>query len=353
MKTTSFLLAVFAVAPFVCAQDGKKAPAASGAQMPDPKVPEHQALRAFVGDWQSTMKMEAVPGVPGMEKAQESTGSEHCELVCNGLWLKVTAEGTEAGKQCQGIWLLGYDPQAKAYTGLYAGSMDEASSTMTGSFDAAKKTWTFTGESPFGAFRSVLVWHDDDSSTETCYMVADGKETKCMEMVRKRATGGKTNAAPAAFTKPAAQELAVLAESVGRWDATIRISAPGAPPAEEKGTETIVPMCDGKWYWSDFKGTMMGTPFDGHSLTGYEPKTKKYVAWWIDSGTARWSRTEGEYDAAKKALVMIGKTTGVDGQPMTIEKTMTGGPDHRVQQVIMKTASMKLGMQFDYERTKN
>lgn len=352
MKTCTLLFAVLAAAPFLCAQEDKNPAAPGGMQMPDPKTPQHDALKAFVGSWQSTMKMEAMPGIPGMEKAQESTGTEHCELVCNGLWLKATSEGTHDGKACQGLWLVGYDPAAKAYTGLWVGSQDEGSSTMTGSFDATKKTWTFTGESPFGKFRSVLVWNDADTSTETCYLVAEGKETKCMEMVRKRATGKKPADASANFAKPEAKELAVLAEGVGTWDATVKSMMPGAPATEEKGTEKVVPICTGKWYWSDFKGTMMGAPFEGHGITGYEPSTKKYVSYWIDSMSPTFTRTEGDYDATKKAFVMSGKSVGMDGQPMTIEQTSTTGADARVFKMLMKSAAMTHELQIDYKRSK-
>ncbi|HEU4418436.1 MAG TPA: hypothetical protein VFT55_05825, partial [Planctomycetota bacterium] len=72
MKTTTLCLAAILAATFLPAQD-PKAPA----QPPNPKTKEHDALAMLVGNWQTTCKMNAMPGVQGMEKPSESTGTEH------------------------------------------------------------------------------------------------------------------------------------------------------------------------------------------------------------------------------------------------------------------------------------
>jgi len=345
MRTTT-LLPLF-LASFLVAQEDKAPPA--GMPMPNPKSAAHDALAPFAGTWQCTMKSTAMPGVPGMETAHESTGTERSELVCNGLWLKSVADGEHGGKPCQGLWLLGHDPATKEYVGVMA-AQDHPVATMKATYDAAAKTWNFTGDSAQGPFRSVLVWHGPDASTETVFMAIDGKETKCMEIARKRATGSKTTDASASVTKPKEKELAVLADGVGTWNAVVKSSVPDGVPTEDKGTEKIAPVCGGQWYWSDFTGTMMGQPFEGHALTGYDPAAKKYVSYWIDSMVPTLTRTEGDYDAAKKAFAMSGKCTGMDGQPMTIEQTMTQSPDARSLKMVMKSPAMTHEMQIDYVR---
>lgn len=351
MKTTMLVVAALVAPPFVCAQDkpGSDAPA-----LPNPKTKEHEALVPFAGQWQLHMKMEAMPGVPGMEKPHESTGTEHCELICNGLWLKATSTGTGVdGKPFEGLWLLGYDPWQKTYTGIWACNQEEPSSVMTGSFDAATKTWVFGGDSPMGKFRSTLQFHDADSSIETCYLVgADGKETQCMQMTRKRSKGAMASDAVASFAKPASKELALLAEGVGTWDATVKMSAPGAPATEEKGTERVMPICDGKWFWSDWKGTMMGMPFEGHALTGYHPGEKKFVSYWIDSCCATHSQTTGVYDETKKAFVMTGACVDMTGKPSKIEQTCTHGPDMRTMTMKMISDAAAQTMEIAYKRAK-
>lgn len=352
MKNAMLVAALLVAPPFVCAQDK---PAPSGTpEMPNPKTAAHDALAMFVGQWQLHMKMEAVPGVPGMDKAHESDGSERCDLICNGLWLKSTATGTRAdGKPFEGLWLLGYDPWQKTYTGIWACNDDEPSSVSTGTWDPAAKTWTFTGDSPAGKFRSVFRFHDADSTTETCYVIgADGKEMQCMEMTRKRAKGAQAADAVASFAKPASKELALLAEGVGTWDATVKMSMPGQPASEERGTERVMPICEGKWFWSDWKGTMMGMPFEGHALTGYHPGDKKFVSYWIDSGCATHSRTTGVWDEAKKTFAMTGSCVDQAGKPTTIEQTCSHGKDMRAMTMKMQTDAITHTMEIAYKRAK-
>jgi hypothetical protein len=159
--TRSLLIAALACGTAL-AQDDKKA-AKPG--LPEPKHKEHDALQAFVGTWDVTMRSEPMPGVPGMEKAMESTGTEHCELLNNGLWLKSTTNATMDGKPFQCLWLVGYDPFAKGYVGVFASS-DESQQglcTMTGSYDDAKKTWLWSGQTPHGEMRSgALQRHPGD-----------------------------------------------------------------------------------------------------------------------------------------------------------------------------------------------
>ncbi len=91
MKITSLSVAAFVAATFLPAQDQKKAPEQAP---PNPKTAAHAALAQFVGTWQTHSAMAAMPGVPGMEQASEWDGTDHGELICNGLWLKMTSEGT-------------------------------------------------------------------------------------------------------------------------------------------------------------------------------------------------------------------------------------------------------------------
>src|SRR5688500_16062582 len=57
----------------------------------------------------------------------------------------------------------------------------------------------------------------------------------------------------------------ILKKDAGIWDATIQeMTEPGAPPKESKGVETNTLACGGLWLVTDFKGEMMGQPFQGH-----------------------------------------------------------------------------------------
>jgi hypothetical protein len=322
MRNQSLLVAaLFAASPFLVAQD-EKMPAAAPA-MPNPKVEAHDALKNLVGSWDSVCKMAAMPGVPGMEKPSETTGTEHAELICNGLWVKSVVNGTYQGQPFQGLWLAGYDPNKKKYTSVWVSSMDEPACTADGTYDEKTKTWTFSGPTPHGEMRSVATFQDADNFTETCYMKGpDGKEVECMQVTRKRSKSKPVEAAATA-AKPSSKELAMLHEGIGQWDAVVKHAMPGAPATEDKATERVFPICNGTWTWSNFTGTMMGMPFEGHALCGYDSKAKKFVSYWIDSCSANASCTTGTHDEAKGVCTFEGTCVDEYGKPASIYQVYT------------------------------
>jgi hypothetical protein len=138
MKHQALLIAALCAAtPTLLAQDEKTKKAPAEQKAPEPKQKEHETLRSLVGDWETVMKSEAMPGVPGMEKATESKGTEHAELLCNGLWLKSVVNGTWNGAPFQGIWLAGYDPTKKSYVSYWVSSdvQDCGPCALDGTFD--------------------------------------------------------------------------------------------------------------------------------------------------------------------------------------------------------------------------
>jgi hypothetical protein len=100
----------------------------------------------------------------------------------------------------------------------------------------------------------------------------------------------------------AGPEHALLKEDVGTWDATIEVLMPGAPPGPSTGVEVNTLGCNGLCLSTDFKGTVMGAPFQGAGVTTWDPQKKAYVGSWSDSMTAGLATTEGTWDASKKAM---------------------------------------------------
>jgi Protein of unknown function (DUF1579) len=114
----------------------------------------------------------------------------------------------------------------------------------------------------------------------------------------------KEPAAGAAMELPKpGPEHEILKKDEGVWDATVEATmAPGAPPAVSKGVETVKATGGGLWYVSDFKSEMMGQPFEGHGVTGYDPVKKKYVGTWVDSMSSGLATSEASYDPATKSM---------------------------------------------------
>jgi hypothetical protein len=83
-----------------------------------------------------------------------------------------------------------------------------------------------------------------------------------------------------------------------------------------KGTAKISWLFQGKWVKEEYKGAMMGMPFDGMSITGYDNFKKKYVACWVDSMGTALTTLEGNYGQDGKTLLMYGTMN----EPMTGEQ---------------------------------
>jgi len=94
---------------------------------------------------------------------------------------------------------------------------------------------------------------------------------------------------------PQHQALAAMA---GTYDLKIKAwHAPGQPPAEDTGTATRSMILDGRVRVEDVHGSMMGMPFDGHGMTGYDNVTGKYWGTWNDSMGTGLMVSEGTCDA--------------------------------------------------------
>lgn len=102
-------------------------------------------------------------------------------------------------------------------------------------------------------------------------------------------------------------EHKILMERLGTWDAAMKIwMAPGAP-METKGVETNRAL--GPFHVvGEFESTFMGEPFQGHSITSWDPSKKKYISVWIDSGESAPSITEGTYDPRTRTLTFVGES---------------------------------------------
>jgi len=85
-----------------------------------------------------------------------------------------------------------------------------------------------------------------------------------------------------------------------------------------KGTETNT-LVGGLWLVTDFKSDMMGQPFQGHGVNGWDPNKKKYVGTWVDTLSTGLGLSESTYDSATKT--MTGTFEGPDptGQIMKMK----------------------------------
>jgi hypothetical protein len=103
----------------------------------------------------------------------------------------------------------------------------------------------------------------------------------------------------------AGPELEVLKKEEGIWDAVVEAKlSPNSPPLVSRGVETNRIGAGGLWLISDFQSELMGKPYQGHGVYGYDPDKKKYTGVWVDSMQTYLAIWEGTFDAAKKTMTM-------------------------------------------------
>lgn len=103
-------------------------------------------------------------------------------------------------------------------------------------------------------------------------------------------------------------------ELEGTWDATVTWNmGPGQPEQKSTSASVIHTLMDGRYMQEEVTGQMMGKPFAGMGLTGYDNITQKYVNSWIDNaGTGIMSST-GTPDASGSTI----QWTGTSSDPLS------------------------------------
>ena len=98
-----------------------------------------------------------------------------------------------------------------------------------------------------------------------------------------------------------------LASTVGTYDLKIKHwHQPNAPAMEETGTATRAMALDGRVLVEQFKSSMMGMPYTGHGMTGFDNVTGKYWSTWSDSMSTGLMVSEGSCDDQGKTCTFMG-----------------------------------------------
>lgn len=110
----------------------------------------------------------------------------------------------------------------------------------------------------------------------------------------------------------------MLAKSAGNWTATLTMwMQPGAPPTTATASATNEVIMDGRYLRQKATGNVMGMPFQGEGITGYDNVKKQFVNSWVDNMGTGIMTMSGTWDAATKSIVY----TGSMADPMTGKDT--------------------------------
>ncbi|MCX6566737.1 MAG: DUF1579 domain-containing protein [Candidatus Aminicenantes bacterium] len=121
----------------------------------------------------------------------------------------------------------------------------------------------------------------------------------------------------------------------GVWDVkTTSWMMPGASPEVSQNSCQARSILGGRFILTEFKGTMMGQPFEGVQIVGFDNMQKNFVTFWIDSSSTSFFLLTGTSDPAGKVFAdtaqwadpMTGGTT-----PVRAVTTILGPDEYRYE----------------------
>lgn len=143
-----------------------------------------------------------------------------------------------------------------------------------------------------------------------------------------------------------------LAEEAGVWKATCTWHGPGGK-VDFEGEETVTVDCGGLWVFTRFTADFAGMPFQGRSVIGFDPESKKVHSAWVDAMNTRIMRLEGSIEGESVVLM----TEGTD--PMTGEtfpekhvQTRKGKDERHLKMIALRDGEEHVLMEIAYARKK-
>lgn len=102
-------------------------------------------------------------------------------------------------------------------------------------------------------------------------------------------------------------EHQALAKLAGTWDVAAKMwMEPGKDPIETKGSATFAVILDGRYVRQDYRGEMMGQPFTGIGIEGFDRVKNAYTSTWLDSMSTGMVIMEGASSDGGKTITYEG-----------------------------------------------
>jgi len=170
--------------------------------------------------------------------------------------------------------------------------------------------------------------------------ISDGDQEEMMKKVEAAGTPG-----------PAHKALQAL---VGDWKAEVKcwMDASGSPDVTQ-GNAKAKWTFNGRFLEEDFHGQMMGKPFTGRTLLGFDNTKQTFNSVWISDTQTSMFTSEGKGDSSNKVITLEGKTscpaTGRKDIPMkTVLRLIS--PDKHVLEMFDGSKGNAKTMEITYIR---
>jgi hypothetical protein len=100
----------------------------------------------------------------------------------------------------------------------------------------------------------------------------------------------------------------MMAKSAGTWTGVVTYwMQPGANPTTATAEATNQMILGGRYLQTRNTGNMMGMPFEGIGVTGYDNAKKVFVSSWVDNMGTGILYMEGTMDDQHKSITYTGK----------------------------------------------
>jgi len=142
---------------------------------------------------------------------------------------------------------------------------------------------------------------------------------------------------------------------IGNWKAEVKcFHEQGGAPEVTQGTEKANWTLNGHYVEGTFRGEMMGKPFVGRSLMGYDNTKQKFVSVWVSDMQTSILTAEGKGDNGNKVITLEGKTdcpaTGRKDVPMKQVFRVLGPDKHIFEMYDASQGANTKTMEITYTR---
>lgn len=148
----------------------------------------------------------------------------------------------------------------------------------------------------------------------------------------------------------------MMASHAGEWTSVTTFwMDPSAPPQTMTGIAKNEMIMGGRYLKSTHSGVMMGMPFEGMSLEGYDNAKKEFTSIWIDNLGTGTSISTGKYDKKTKTITYIGNVYDpMQGKDVRIREvvTMIDKDHHKIEMFNQTDGGEFKSMEIAFERKK-
>ena len=147
----------------------------------------------------------------------------------------------------------------------------------------------------------------------------------------------------------------LLANRVGKWTAEVKMwMDPSQPPTTSQATTVCEPMLGGRYFKSVHTGDMMGMPFEGFEISGYDNVKKEFFTIWMDNMGTGIMVSTGSYDEASGTFTFTGQMTEPMGTEMNVREVIKViDNDHSTFEMYVDMGGQEVkNMEINYTRVK-